>query len=156
VDPNYTDALSNKASTLNHVGKSEEALSIISPIVESNPDDEYALSTMAYSLYDLKRYDEAKNYFTQALQLNPNLIEILTDKEVIAFNNIVNQSEIDQLSSTKSITTSNSTETTISNEKNQPSSKIDELLKLSDLKDKGIISEEEFRQLKQNILNSDG
>ena len=131
---------------------------IISPIVKSNPDNEYYLNTMAFTLYNLGRYYEAQEYFNKGLKLNPNMKELLGEKESIAFNNLMNQKVSEQVSTKLNDSSSDreSIETTIANEKKEPSSIADELLKLSDSKDKGIITEEEFTQLKQNILNSDG
>jgi tetratricopeptide (TPR) repeat protein len=75
---------------LANLGRNEEALSIIQKPLESNPNNEYYLTTMAFILFNLERYDEAKEYYNRALKVEPNLTEILTDRELVAFKNLMN------------------------------------------------------------------
>jgi hypothetical protein len=45
---------------------------------------------MAFKLYNLCKYEEAKSYFEKAMQINANLTSILTEKELTTFNKIRN------------------------------------------------------------------
>jgi len=45
---------------------------------------------MAFILYNLGKYDEAKLYYEKALKINPTLTSILSEKELTAFNKIMN------------------------------------------------------------------
>ena len=58
IDPNYVNALNNKAFTLSEMDRNEEALSIIKQPLASNPDNEYLLTTMAFILYKLGQYEQ--------------------------------------------------------------------------------------------------
>jgi len=41
-------------------------------------------------MYNLGKYDDAKSFFEKALQINPNLTLILSEKELTAFNKVMN------------------------------------------------------------------
>ena len=45
---------------------------------------------MAFILYNLGKYDDAKSYFEKALKINANLTDILEEKELTAFNKLMN------------------------------------------------------------------
>jgi len=81
--------INNKAQVLAESGKNDEALSIIESVVSTNPTDEYILGTMAFILANLGREEESRMYYEEALYINPNLTEILTEKELDAFNKIM-------------------------------------------------------------------
>ncbi len=74
-------------------GKSDEAYSSIKQLVSSNPDNVYLQSTMAFILYILARYDDAKQYYDKSLKIDPNLTEILTEKELAAFDKVMNMTK---------------------------------------------------------------
>ena len=40
-------------------------------------------------MYDLQKYDLAKNYYDKALKIDANLTEILDDIELKAFNSVM-------------------------------------------------------------------
>ena len=40
-------------------------------------------------MYNLGKYDLAKNYYEKALKIDPNLTEILEDIELKAFNSVM-------------------------------------------------------------------
>jgi len=70
--------------------RNEKAFSIIEKAVINSPNDEYLQSSMAFILYKLGKTDEAKLYYTNALQINANLTSILSDKELIVFDKLMN------------------------------------------------------------------
>ena len=41
-------------------------------------------------MYNLENYEDAKLYFQKALKINPNLTDILEEKELTAFNKVMN------------------------------------------------------------------
>jgi tetratricopeptide (TPR) repeat protein len=43
---------------------------------------------MAFILFNLERHDEAKEYYNKALKVDPNLTEILTSGELLAYNSL--------------------------------------------------------------------
>jgi tetratricopeptide (TPR) repeat protein len=94
IDPRYINTLNDKASTLAEIGRNDEAFSLIEKEVISNPTDEYLQSTMAYILYNLGKIKDAKLYYEKSLNINPNLTEILTEKELPIFNKLMNNNNI--------------------------------------------------------------
>lgn len=82
-------AINNKAEALAEMGKNEEALSVIEKTAIDNPNDEYLQSTMAFVLANMGRDDEARVYYEKALKINSNLTEILSEKELAAFNKVM-------------------------------------------------------------------
>ena len=73
-----------------HLERYDEAFSLLEKIVVTNSDDEYLQSSMAFILYNLGKYDDAKSYLEKALEINANLTDILEEKELIAFNELMN------------------------------------------------------------------
>ena len=71
------------------MGKNEEALSVIKKAAIDNPKDETLQSTMAFILANMGKDDEARQYYEKALKINPNLTEILYEKELDEFNRIM-------------------------------------------------------------------
>lgn len=45
---------------------------------------------MAFILYNLGKIDESKSYYEKSLQINANLSELLTEKELTVFNKLMN------------------------------------------------------------------
>ena len=45
---------------------------------------------MAFILYILGKIEEAMLYYDKSLKINPNLTEVLTEKELIVFNKLMN------------------------------------------------------------------
>lgn len=90
IEPTYIDAIFKKAFTLANLDKNKEALPLINKALESNPDNEYYLSTAAFIMYNLGKDNEAKSYFEKALLINGNLTSILTEKELTVFNKLMN------------------------------------------------------------------
>jgi len=41
-------------------------------------------------MYNLGRIEDAKSYYENALQINANLTDIMSEKELTVFNNILN------------------------------------------------------------------
>jgi tetratricopeptide (TPR) repeat protein len=82
--------LNNKAFALANLDKNEEALPLITKVLELNPNSEYYLSTAALIMYNLGKTDAAKSYFEKAIQINPNLTTLLSEKELTAFNKLMN------------------------------------------------------------------
>jgi Flp pilus assembly protein TadD len=76
------------------MGKSEEALSVIEKTAMNNPNDEYLQSTMAFILANMGKDDEARAYYEKALRINPNLTEILYEKELDLFNKVMGKKTI--------------------------------------------------------------
>ena len=48
---------------------------------------------MAFILYNLEKYDDAKMYYNKALQVDSNLTKILTDRELMAFKTLIGTSQ---------------------------------------------------------------
>ena len=44
-------------------------------------------------MYNLDKLDDAKSYFEKALQIDSNLTDILEEKELTAFNKIMNNTK---------------------------------------------------------------
>jgi Flp pilus assembly protein TadD len=82
-------AINNKAEALTEMGKNEEALSVIKKEAIDNPKDENLQSTMAFILSNMGKDDEARVYYEKALKINPNLTEILYEKELDEFNRVM-------------------------------------------------------------------
>jgi hypothetical protein len=40
-------------------------------------------------MYNLRNHDDARSYYDKALQINANLINILSEKELVAFNQLM-------------------------------------------------------------------
>ncbi len=93
IDPTDILLLNGKAFTLALSGKNEEAYSVIKEVASSNPDVVYLQDTTAFILYNLGKYDDAKQYYDKALRLDPNLIERLTEKEKVAFDEVMNSTK---------------------------------------------------------------
>ena len=53
-------------------------------------------STLAFILANIGREDEARLYYEKALKINPNLTEILSEKEIAAFNKVMGNKTIQQ------------------------------------------------------------
>ena len=89
IDPNHSDALNGKALALANLGKNEEALPIIEKVLESNSNNEYYLSTAAFIMYNLGRYNESKIYYNKALNIYFNLKDTCSESELKAFNSVM-------------------------------------------------------------------
>ena len=59
-------------------------------MLESNSDNEYYLSTAAFIMYNLGKIEDARSYYEKALKINANLTSILSEKELVVFNKIMN------------------------------------------------------------------
>ena len=71
------------------MGKNEEALSVIKKVAIDNPKDDTLQSTMAFILANMGKDNEAILYYEKALKINPNLTEILYEKELDEFNRLM-------------------------------------------------------------------
>ena len=78
------------------MGKNDEALSVIEKTATDNPNDEYLQSTMAFILANMGKDDEARIYYEKALRINPNLTEILDEKDLDLFNKVMDNITISQ------------------------------------------------------------
>lgn len=91
IEPIFIDAINGKAIVLANLDKNQEALPLIQSVLESNPNNEYYLSTAAiFIMYNLGKYDDVKIYYEKSLKINPNLTSILSEKELTAFNKLMN------------------------------------------------------------------
>ncbi len=88
-EPSDVDAL-NKAFALANLDKNEEALPLINKVLKSDSNNEYYLSTAALIMYNLGKTEDAKTYFEKAQKINANLTSILSEKELDAFNKLMN------------------------------------------------------------------
>jgi len=71
------------------MGKNEEALSVIEKAAIDNPNDDTLQSTMAFIFANMGKDNEAILYYEKALKINPNLTEILYEKELDEFNRLM-------------------------------------------------------------------
>jgi len=51
-------------------------------------------STIAFILYNLGKYDEARSYYETSLKINDNLTSILSEKELTAFIKLMNNNKL--------------------------------------------------------------
>jgi len=73
IDANFTDSINGKAYTLAELGRYNEAVSVIKKAdLSSFDNNEYLSSTMAFILYNLGKYEDAKQYYIKSLQINAN------------------------------------------------------------------------------------
>jgi hypothetical protein len=49
-------------------------------------------------MYNLGKTDAAKSYFEKAIQINPNLTTLLSEKELTAFNKVLNNNTKNRIS----------------------------------------------------------
>lgn len=96
IDPNDVNALNGKAFANTNLDKNEEALQLIK-VLKSDSSNEYYLSTAAFIMYNLKKYDDAKSYFEKALKINKSYItSIMSEKELTAFHKLMNNNNTKQ------------------------------------------------------------
>ncbi|MGB9168742.1 MAG: tetratricopeptide repeat protein [Nitrososphaeraceae archaeon] len=158
-DPNYASALYSKGLSLEVLGKYQEAIKIYDQALEEDPNFAKALYGKGMALYSLGKYEEAIQLFDQALDEDPNCDRALKWKNR-AQENLDNSKNI-KSSAVKPVNTPiKSTDSVTVNQDQQqissPTSITDELTKLANLRDQGIITEEEFNQLKHNLINGGG
>ncbi|MEM7680380.1 MAG: tetratricopeptide repeat protein [Planctomycetota bacterium] len=78
VDPAVVRLLKGSRGVhLDAVGRDDEAVAVYRELVAQDPSDLSAVNNLAYLLVDLERADEALELAEQAMQLNPNLPEVL-------------------------------------------------------------------------------
>ena len=51
---------------------------------------------MAFILYNLGKIEDAKSYYEKALKINPELTSILSEKELTAFNKVMNNNNTNE------------------------------------------------------------
>jgi len=89
INSTHIDSLINKALIFMDTGKVQEAYSISSKLMESNPNNRYVLSLMGYISYKLEKYNDAALYYKKALDITPNLLLQLTNKEQFALDTTI-------------------------------------------------------------------
>jgi tetratricopeptide (TPR) repeat protein len=84
TNPNDTYALSFKGSSYDGLGNFEEAIACFDRVLEVEETDEFAWTSKGSALYSLNRYDEALTCFDRALEIDPQSLEAVQFKELIA------------------------------------------------------------------------
>jgi tetratricopeptide (TPR) repeat protein len=80
VNPNYTDAITNKGAALFNLQRYEEALSVFCHLLTIIPGSSTGLSNKGAVLERLGRYTEAIECFDAALKINPNYSDAQQNK----------------------------------------------------------------------------
>jgi Flp pilus assembly protein TadD/SAM-dependent methyltransferase len=75
LKPNYAEAHSNLANTLQELGRSDEAEASYKQAIALKPDYAEAHSNLGNTLNELGRLDEAEASYTQAIALKPDFAE---------------------------------------------------------------------------------
>lgn len=157
INPSHKEAHNNKGIALEDLEKYEEAIAEFDKAIELEPRDENTYNNKGNALRELGRYEEAIAEYDKALEIYPDYLKALENKERTVSllekssdNTNLNQAKSNTANEKKAIDIGTDSPSSYKS----PESKADELLKLSDLKDKGIISDDEFINLKENILNS--
>jgi tetratricopeptide (TPR) repeat protein len=97
INPTFVYALFGKATILAQLEKYDEALSVLKKVPLSNFDNNEDLQKiMAFILYNLGKIDDAKLYYEKAFKINANLTNIMSEKELIAINKVMNNDNIKQ------------------------------------------------------------
>ena len=158
TNPSHKEAHNNKGIALEDLEKYEEAIAEFDRAIELEPRDENTYNNKGNALRELGRYEEAIAEYDKALEIYPDYLKALENKErtvSLFWKNLLDNTNLNEA---KSNTANEKKAIDIGTDSpssyKSPESKADELLKLSDLKDKGIISDDEFINLKENILNS--
>lgn len=89
VNPNFTDALFYKGLILDKLGKFDESKYYYNKLYAIDPDYVDRRNTSSTQIV-VGNNDDAKSYFEKALQINPNLKDTLEEKELTAFNELMN------------------------------------------------------------------
>ena len=71
-------------------------MTVIEKAVLSNQDNQYLTCTITFILYNVGKIDDAKLYYEKSLQINPNLTDISTEKELTVFNKVMNNNNTNQ------------------------------------------------------------
>ncbi|MGD9533907.1 MAG: tetratricopeptide repeat protein [Candidatus Nitrosocosmicus sp.] len=79
-DPNYLIALNNKAITLAHMGKYEDALVLFNQALEKSDNNKSLFYNTGHSYYMLEKYTESLVLFDKALEIDPNYLIALNNK----------------------------------------------------------------------------
>ena len=80
LNPDHSNAWTNKGATLNELERYEEALTSYDKAIELNPDNSNAWSNKGATLGNLERYEEALTSCNKAIELNPDHSNAWTSK----------------------------------------------------------------------------
>jgi tetratricopeptide (TPR) repeat protein len=164
LDPNYTSPYINKGVSLGNLGRYEEAIQEYDEAIRLDPNDTLTHTNKASDLYNLGRYGEAIQEYDEAIRLDPTYVDAYNGKgdaltqlgredESLAQYDIALSISSGNVTNKINQTSSNATEVKSANSANQTSSLIvNELRQLHDLKQGGVITEQEFQDLKQDII----
>jgi len=72
IDPEHTQALNHRITTLTKLNRKGEILTHVAEVLAADPDNAYSHSTIGWSKLETKDYQEAQKHFAEALRLNPN------------------------------------------------------------------------------------
>lgn len=70
--PGNVDVLNRRAMALIHLGRENEALTILDGILAQNPEYDDALNNKSWALYNLEQYDESLDFILKSLEIQPN------------------------------------------------------------------------------------
>jgi tetratricopeptide (TPR) repeat protein len=71
INPQRSEAWSNKGLVLYHLNKSDEAITAFDKAIEINPRDSDAWKNTGATLGNLNRYEEAVKAYDKAIEINP-------------------------------------------------------------------------------------
>lgn len=75
ADPSFISGYRRVVNCYTALGDPQGAVIFIESIFLEHPENAEVCYGLGYSLYNIKRYDDAKNYFEKAIQINPDLAE---------------------------------------------------------------------------------
>lgn len=76
IDPEYYDALSNRAYALLLLAKNLDSLSAYEALIKRNPEDAGNFASKAIVLYNLQRFGDAIVAIREALVIDPNNAQV--------------------------------------------------------------------------------
>ena len=80
LKPDFADALNNRGTVLNELGRNAEAIATYDKALAIRPDYAEALNNRGKAFCDLRRYDEALANSDKALEIRPNYAEALHNR----------------------------------------------------------------------------
>jgi tetratricopeptide (TPR) repeat protein len=83
IDPSYTAALYNLGLLLQQTGETKEAREALESVLELEPDHAWGHFQMGMILDGKKKFDRAAHHFTRAFVLEPELLEIGSNPQLL-------------------------------------------------------------------------
>ncbi len=152
-EPNNNNFLAQKGWILFRSEKYEHAIRVFGELIQKVPiSDPLALNckiNKAYALTNSYNYDEAVEFCTEQLRLHENNEELLMIKNKV-LEEIQNYKEQKKIKEEKIIQEKIEQE---SPQNNSGSSIADQISKFNKLKEQGVITEEEFSEMKKKLMD---